>query len=164
MERHNLNIKEFISSGIIESYVLGLASKEEEAEVRRLASLQQEVADAIEYVEVKFEILGLQNAVPPPNNTWVKIKESMDDLRIQERKQDDISRDRTQTRANPFTVINIQNQGNQISVHKYWRPVFIAVFILSKVFLILSLYYYFKSDSLIKENEALKQQVEVLKK
>jgi anti-sigma-K factor RskA len=159
-----LNIKEFISSGIIESYVLGLASAEEVAEVRRLAAQQKEVAEAVEYVEVKFEMLGLQNAIPPPTDAWGKIKQNMDDLRIQERKHDEVSRERTQTRANPFTVINIQNQGNQISVHKYWRPVFIAVFILSKIFLILSLYYYFKSDSLIKENIALKQQVEVLKK
>ena len=38
-----------------------------------------------------------------------------------------------------------------IRVHKYWRPAFIAVFVLSKIFLILGLYYYFKASSLEKE-------------
>lgn len=159
-----MNVKEFISSGIIESYVLGLATDDEAEELIRLSFIQKEIREAIRYVELKFEILGLQNAIPPPKDTWSKIKQDMDDLRIQERihKEDDVSKERAKRRS-PFTVINLQNSGNQILVHKYWRPAFIAVFILAKIFLILGLFYYFKADSLVKENEALKQQVQTLK-
>jgi hypothetical protein len=41
-------------------------------------------------------------------------------------------------------------------VHKLWRPAFIAVFILSKIFLIAGLYFYFKSVSPQEELQKIK--------
>jgi len=61
-----VNIKEYISSGIIESYVLGLASNEERAEFEQLSSVHAELRQAKEAFELSLEQHALDNAVNPP--------------------------------------------------------------------------------------------------
>jgi len=61
-----VNIKEYISSGIIESYVLGLASNEEKAEFEQLVSMHPELQQAREAFERSLEQHALDNAIPPP--------------------------------------------------------------------------------------------------
>ncbi|WP_353717698.1 hypothetical protein [Dyadobacter sp. 676] len=46
-----------------------------------------------------------------------------------------------------------------MKVHKLWRPAFIAVFILSKIFLIAGLYFYFKSVAQQEELEKIKTEM-----
>ena len=54
--------------------------------------------------------------------------------------------------------VTVEVNDTHIQVHKYWRPAFIAVFVLSKIFLISGLYYYFKADSMERELNQLRQQ------
>lgn len=61
-----MNTKEYIESGIIESYVLGLASAEEAAEVMQMSAQYPEIKQAIEDAEASFEQLAFDNAVTPP--------------------------------------------------------------------------------------------------
>jgi anti-sigma-K factor RskA len=61
-----VNTQEYISSGIIESYVLGLASNAERAEFEQLAALHPEVRAAREAFELGLEQHALSNAVVPP--------------------------------------------------------------------------------------------------
>lgn len=160
-----MNSKDYISSGIIESFVLGLASVEEQEQLFRMAQQNPDIAEALRQAELKFERIGLQNAMPPPQDTWAKIHQSMEDLRMQERPAENnpISDARhDDRRIPPYTVINVQNPNNRIIVHKYWRPVFILVFILSKIFLALALFYYFENDKVKSQNEQLKLQLEQL--
>lgn len=61
-----MNTQEYISSGIVESYVLGLASQEEAAEFERACATYPEVRAAREAFELSLEQQLLANAVPPP--------------------------------------------------------------------------------------------------
>jgi hypothetical protein len=58
------------------------------------------------------------------------------------------------------SYLEVEYDNTHIKVHKFWRPAFIAVFVLSKIFLVLAVYFYFKAESLIKENAKLQQEVE----
>lgn len=68
-----MNIKEYISSGIIESYVLGLASAEEREEFERMCAAHTEVRFAREEFEIQLENHALKNAVQPPAHVRSKL-------------------------------------------------------------------------------------------
>lgn len=59
------NISEYIESGIIEAYVLGLASPEETEEVESYAIVHPEVIQAIDTFSESLEQHALANAVAP---------------------------------------------------------------------------------------------------
>lgn len=61
-----MNIQEYISSGIIESYVLGLASPEEGIEFERICSAHAEVIAAREAFEKQLEDQLLQQRIAVP--------------------------------------------------------------------------------------------------
>lgn len=68
-----MNIQDYISSGIIESYVLGLASAEERAEFEQRCAMHAELRQAKEAFEISLEQHALANAMPPPVNLKEKI-------------------------------------------------------------------------------------------
>ncbi len=61
-----MNTQEYISSGIIESYVLGLASPEEMAEFELRSATEPAIREAREAFEVELENSLRQQAVNPP--------------------------------------------------------------------------------------------------
>lgn len=73
-----MNIQDYISSGIIESYVLGLASNEERAEFEQLCSIHAELRLAKEAFEIGLEQHALANAVPAPAGVKAKILNNID--------------------------------------------------------------------------------------
>jgi len=68
-----VNIQEYISSGIVESYVLGLTDQEERAEFERMCAAHAEVRKARELFELSIEEFAISNAVNPSKNTKSKI-------------------------------------------------------------------------------------------
>lgn len=58
-----MNINEYIQSGIIESYVLGLADAEEAAELKQLRAQYPELELAIQTFESELEAASFRNAV-----------------------------------------------------------------------------------------------------
>jgi anti-sigma-K factor RskA len=68
-----LNLKEYISSGIIESYVLGLAGVEEAAEFERMCAAHQEVRIARDQFEQLLERQALSQPMEPPGSLKSKI-------------------------------------------------------------------------------------------
>lgn len=68
-----MNIQEYISSGIVESYVLGLTDQEERAEFERMCAAHAEVRKARELFELSIEEFAISNAVNPSKNTKSKI-------------------------------------------------------------------------------------------
>ncbi|MGB8194080.1 MAG: anti-sigma factor [Chitinophagaceae bacterium] len=68
-----MNIKEYIASGIVESYVLGLAGKEEMAEFERMCAANQEVLMAREAFEKQLEQHALKSGITPPVQLQSKI-------------------------------------------------------------------------------------------
>jgi anti-sigma-K factor RskA len=75
-----VNLQAYISSGIVESYVLGLASIEEQREFEQYCSQHPELIAARESFELCLEKNAVANAVVPPQqvkeNIWRKINES----------------------------------------------------------------------------------------
>jgi len=155
-----LNTQQYINSGILEAYLLGLASDEEQQEVQQMAATYSEVSSALNELEGTIEDVCLQNAVPPPPGTWELLEARMHGREIKKRPKEDYRQyNRTAPEPEKPNYVEVQVDDTHIRVHKYWRPAFIAIFILSKIFLVLALYYYFKSDSLEKEIERLKTEV-----
>lgn len=68
-----MNIQEYISSGIVESYVLGLADQEERAEFERMCAAHAEVRKARELFELALEAELMNNPKPALINTKSKI-------------------------------------------------------------------------------------------
>ena len=73
-----MNIKEYISSGIVESYVLGLASEEERREFEQLCSQYPEILEARTAFEISLEKQAFENAVNPDSNLKNKILSQID--------------------------------------------------------------------------------------
>jgi len=63
-----MNIKEYILSGIIESYVLGLASEEERKEFEQLCARYAELTDFQGSFEEVLKAYVLENQVAPPEH------------------------------------------------------------------------------------------------
>jgi anti-sigma-K factor RskA len=61
-----VNVREYISSGIVESYVLGLATAEEQAEFETMCRQHPEILQARIDFELAMEQQSRQNAVEPP--------------------------------------------------------------------------------------------------
>jgi anti-sigma-K factor RskA len=72
-----VNVKEYISSGIVESYVMGLVSDPERHEFEAFCAQYPEIAQARENFERSLESSLLQDAVPPPAFLKEKIRESL---------------------------------------------------------------------------------------
>lgn len=68
-----MNTKEYISSGIIESYILGLASPEEAGILECVMKNNAEVKTAFEEAQKTLEDLATAQAVTPPNDLRTKI-------------------------------------------------------------------------------------------
>jgi len=82
-----LNIEHYISSGIIESYVLGLTTPEENAEVEKVALEHSEIAAAINDYRSTLESFGSLHAATPPSELKKKILDAIgnavqEDVRI----------------------------------------------------------------------------------
>jgi hypothetical protein len=77
---NNVNIKEYISSGIIESYVLGMASEKEKAEFEALCEEYPELAEARLRFEIALEEKAFANAVPPPEYLKHRIKKALENI------------------------------------------------------------------------------------
>lgn len=72
-----MNVQEYIESGIIESYVMGLASAPERVEFERYCAQYPELVAARRKFEEKLEAYASENAVPPPPEVKVKVLEKI---------------------------------------------------------------------------------------
>jgi anti-sigma-K factor RskA len=77
-----VNVKEFISAGIIESYVLGLCSDAEKHEVESACEHFPEIAKAKREVEEKIEALLIQEQYAPPAALQEKILGQINNAQI----------------------------------------------------------------------------------
>ncbi|MEK6476660.1 anti-sigma factor [Catalinimonas sp. 4WD22] len=72
-----MNIEDYISSGILEQYVLGELSSEEEEEVLRYAKRYPEVQREIFQIEESVEHLARSVAIKPPRHVLDQIQEKV---------------------------------------------------------------------------------------
>ncbi len=140
----------YLTSGVLESYLLGLVSTEEKEELERLLTSDPDVLAELNELEAQMELYFLDNAVPPPPGIKAAIEQRLNETEIEKQGSNSHSRFNQpvpETESPKPTYIDVEISDTQIRVHKNWRTAFIAIFILSKVFLILGLYFYFKSNS-----------------
>ena len=73
-----MNVKEYILSGMIESYVLGLATETEQQELEVLSKQHPEIAQAKLDFELSLESQLMKDVAPPPVALKEKIFQSLD--------------------------------------------------------------------------------------
>lgn len=74
-----MNVQDYIQSGIIESYVFGMANEQEAAELLQLSQQYPEIKQAIDSFEASLEQAAFANAVPPPANVKSKLFDALKD-------------------------------------------------------------------------------------
>lgn len=100
-----MNIQEYIESGIIETYVLGLASPSESAEFERLCAEYPELVAARKKFEDGLEKHASTHAVQPPVGVKVKVLEAIGDTAA--------SGTRANVSLNPPNIITMQNENKK---------------------------------------------------
>jgi hypothetical protein len=157
-----LETKDFIESGILESYLLGLTAEDEKEYVQNRILTDQQITDYVLDLETDIRLYFDQHATPPPPEIReiVQLRTAKRDI---QKKKHVFEQKTAQDTSKKEEYLEIEVNDTYIKVHKFWRPAFIAVFILSKIFLIAGLYYYFKTTSLEQENEKLKIEIQNIK-
>ncbi len=80
-----MNTKEFIESGILESYVLGFTSDEETAQVETALKQHPELTVEVESLRGTLEEFAINNAITPPPALRDRVLEAIEKLREEER-------------------------------------------------------------------------------
>ncbi|MCU7619269.1 anti-sigma factor [Chryseobacterium sp. PBS4-4] len=99
-----MNNKEYISSGILESYILGHASPEEAGILECVMKNSNEVREAFEEAQKTFEMLATAQAVTPPDDLKSKI---WNKIQLQEKEVELII-------EKPITPIDTKVQQNEV--------------------------------------------------
>jgi hypothetical protein len=133
-----LALREYIESGIIESYVLGFATAEEAAELLHLRKLYPELDTEISFVEARVERAVFADAVLPP----VELKGTI----IKPPGWSNFNAPPNGPDHNTaHTYINIQPQpNNYMRVSIWWRCAFIALCMLVMGLVASNYYFYTK--------------------
>ncbi|MBV7528844.1 hypothetical protein [Chitinophaga sp. sic0106] len=137
-----MELKFYIESGIIESYVLGLVSEAEAEEFQLMRKLYPELETEIEMVERRIERAAFDEAVLPPAEVKGRVMQS---FRWEANGAGAGFGGATAEPPPNYTFINIQpKEGDQITVHKNWRLFFIFVVLLAKILLFFAIFYFLK--------------------
>lgn len=72
-----MNLKEYIRSGVVESYVLGIATEAEQQEFEQMCAAYPEVAEARDQFERSLEAVLIEEAVQPPVYVKEKVFEAI---------------------------------------------------------------------------------------
>lgn len=82
-----MNIKEYISSGILEQYVSGLISPQEKQEVECMSHIYPEIQTELDSLYQAFEAMALDMKMTPPAHLKANIMRSFSDLKAEEEKK-----------------------------------------------------------------------------
>lgn len=161
------NIKQYINSGILEAYVTGTATPEEEREILYYKEKYPQVNETLKQLETDLENMARSMAITPPPHMWDKIEAEIDGIIAREK-----------TAPQPFTkpqektynkqdtgpqYIDVEAQTSHIRIHKAWKWIFAAVFILGKIFLITAIYFYLENRQAQQQIKELKSEIQLLK-
>lgn len=153
---------QYLEEGFLEAYLTGLISEQERTDMKHYLAENFDVQNELSEMETDMEQFFMRHAVPPPPGLRDAVLNRINETEIQQWKPDfeefSQSRKSAKSPGRDDQYVNIEVDNTHIQVHKNWRPAFIAVFVLSKIFLISGLYYYFKADSMERELIQLRQQ------
>ena len=144
-----MDIKEYIASGIIESYVLGDVTPQEKQEVECMSSIYPEIRSHLITYQKKLEEIATANKIEPPKELKSKVLEAV---------YKEIDKDLEQGSNNKSD----SNEAKIVSINKksvVWKVASAASFVL---FLVASGLYFSGYNSLINEKEQLAAEVNQL--
>ncbi|SDG73322.1 hypothetical protein ACRQ5D_01425 [Mucilaginibacter sp. P25] len=164
-------MKKYIDSGILEVFVMGAATDEEVRELMYMKAKHPEVEEALKQLETDMEKLAGEMAIAPPPHMWEKIEDEIDGLihqgnpaqPIKFRTSDD-GRNKHKKTPPEDQFIPIESESNHMRLHKSWRWVFAAVFVLGKIFLGFAIYFYLENRQTRQQLQELKTEIRELKK
>ena len=156
-----MEINKIIESGLMETYVMGIAT---EKEVQQVLSLKKEYPafkEALELLEYDMEVLAQSMGIEPPAGTLSKIEQEINEIQrrnqaLQTTFEPEYRHEKSSGESRQEKYIQVESESNQMRVNKAWKWVFIAVFVLGKVFLACAIYFYL-------ENRQAQEQIKELK-
>lgn len=153
-------IREYIDSGILEAYVIGAASEQEEKEVLRMKAKYPEVKEALLQLELDMEKVARHTAIIPPTGTWDKIEREINEITPRpEVKPAKFSRTFKPNNDKDNGFIEVGSTSTHMRIHKNWRWVFAAVFVLGKIFLGCAIYFYLENRQAQLQIKELKTEI-----
>jgi hypothetical protein len=161
-----MKIKEYIESGALEAYVLGVASNEEARELMQLKKQYPDLDKALGELEVDMERIAQYMAVPPPPGMFERIEGSINDLvtapetEIMRPVNREWEQNRTESNSR---YIEVEAESNYMRIHKTWKWVFAAVFVLGKIFLATAIYFYLESRQAKQQVQELKTEIKTVR-
>lgn len=109
-----LDLQDYIDSGIIESYLLGLASVEEEVLLERMRYIYPELETEIAMAEYRLQRITEEGGITPPAKVWNKIAAQ-------------ISWERPKKRVSENPTYILQPRNYTMTVSIWWRCAVIAM-------------------------------------
>jgi len=157
-------VHDFIESGILEAYVTGAASEQENEEVLYMKQHYPAVQKELKEIESSLELMARHMAIPPPPNLWDRIEDEISGLvKTDKHKPAEQERDyqhyQKQTPKPEPDYIEVEGQSSHMRIHKAWKWVFAAVFVLGKIFLGFAIYFYLENRQAQQNILELKQQL-----
>ncbi len=138
-----MDIQVYIQSGIIESYVLGLADKEEAAELEKLRLVHPEIQQAITDFEKALETQASAHAMQPPAGLKARL---FSELQLNE------TRIENEEGMAPVIPVNIFTNTYRTG---FLKKLAVAAAVLLIGSFLLNIYYYRKYREVSKENAEL---------
>lgn len=140
-----MKINEIMESGIMETYIMGIATEQEIEQVSILRKQFPEFEQELTKLEYDMEVLAHGMAIPPPPGILAKIEHEVHEIQLREQKIEKFSEPEHTTNreyAKKDRYIEVESASNHMRIHKAWRWVFAAVFVLGKIFLGFAIYFY----------------------
>ena len=128
-----MDIREYIQSGVIEAYVLGLATEQEVAELEGLRHVHPQIKQAINEFEISLEKKAFENAVDPPP----RIKTLLNDELANE-----FASDGREIFLHPNTATSSTMRDVRRGTNAFWKYLAAASVILLLISTALNFYFY----------------------
>lgn len=164
-------IQQYINSGILEAYVTGSASEQEIEELLYMKASYPEVNIALQELEKDMEHIAQQMAITPPQHTWHKLSDKIDELILRQTTDPEKFNGREDSKYKNFIrpdnaphYIEVEAENSYMKVHKAWKWVFAAVFVLGKIFLGFAIYFYLENRQAQLQLKELKTELRQLRK
>lgn len=155
-----MNIDTYIRSGIVEAYVLGVASTDEKAEFETLLPHHPELQLAMTEFEIQVEAFATDQAVPPPSRARREYDAFINRMPIPRTDGDGIHAGTATGRTGYIPAYEVSS--THIRVHKNWRIVVLILFIIAKVALAFLIYFAIKYYEVRSEVKQLQHKEELI--
>lgn len=162
-----MKIKDYIESGVLEAFVLGAVSEAEKRELIQLKNQYPEINKTLAALEADMERIAQYMALPPPPDMFARIENSINSL-VRTPETEIMRPVNREWRGNDQSesksrYIEVEAESNYMRLHKNWKWVFAAVFVLGKIFLACAIYFYLESRQAKQQIIELKTEANTIK-